>query len=160
MGNARPRGSSIFTIWSQKALAISLTSSTWTQPAVHQSAGSQHNSQEISRQGQIAGGTCFHRPPSLNYVSSQARSVAFVTVRDRCAGASRANKGLGLLWPALQPVTRCYLLHALFLTSIQYEWKSIFHLDQIVSLQGQRWRCCSGGAQGCSAGLHTAVFST
>lgn len=50
----------------------------------------------------------------LNYVSSKSRSVAFVAASDRYAGASRANKGLRLLWPALQPVTRWYLLHALF----------------------------------------------
>lgn len=40
--------------------------------------------------------------------------VPFVTVGDQYAGATEANKGLRLLWLALPPVTRCYLLRTLF----------------------------------------------
>lgn len=48
------------------------------------------------------------------YIFKAAFRVAFVTASDRYAGAARANKGLRLLWPALPPVTRWYLLRALF----------------------------------------------
>lgn len=51
----------------------------------------------------------------LNYISSGSPfRAAFVTASDRYAGAAEANKGLRLLWPALPPVTRWYLLRALF----------------------------------------------
>ncbi len=48
------------------------------------------------------------------YIFSTPFRVAFVTASDRYAGAVEANKGLRLLWPALLPVTRWYLLRALF----------------------------------------------
>jgi len=48
------------------------------------------------------------------YIFSALFRVAFVTGSDQYAGAAEANKGLRLLWLALPPVTRWYLLRALF----------------------------------------------
>lgn len=51
----------------------------------------------------------------LNYISSlSCLESPFVTTSDRYSGAAEANKGLRLLWPALPPVSRWYLLRALF----------------------------------------------
>lgn len=51
----------------------------------------------------------------LNYTSASSCLESPVSLRsDRYAGAAEANKGPCPLWPALPPVTRWYLLRALF----------------------------------------------
>lgn len=62
--------------------------------------------------------------------------VAFVTGSDRCAGAGAANKAC--VCRAGTPACHHTLFITCFvLTSIHYEWKSIFHLDLIVSMLWQ-----------------------
>lgn len=51
----------------------------------------------------------------LNSISSGSRLEPLLSLRAiDTLGAAEANKGLHLLWPALPPVTRWYLLRALF----------------------------------------------